>query len=92
MWYVSFICIRLSNQVLATPIFLLLIICLKGLDSHKNIALTLCREICDRPNNKMTPVYLRSLLHLTVPSQDEVAICDLRKQVDLMFEVFFPYL
>lgn len=55
-----------------------------GLDAYKMISLTLCREIMERPNNKVTLVYMKTLVLIPAPFDDVTVMQDLRSQAELM--------
>lgn len=59
----------------------------KNLDSHANIALLLCREICNTPNDNCTTVYLKALIMLDTPTKNEIALGKLREFIDTMCEL-----
>ncbi|GLV46020.1 Chromosome associated protein G [Carabus blaptoides fortunei] len=55
-----------------------------GVEPYKSISLTLCREILERPNNKVTLAYMQVLVLISPPFDDLTIMNDLRDQVDLM--------
>lgn len=60
----------------------------KNLDSHTNISLQLCREICNAPNdNTCTTIYLKALIMLDTPTKNEIARGKLRKFINTMLEL-----
>ncbi|GLV43832.1 Chromosome associated protein G [Carabus blaptoides fortunei] len=61
--------------------------CNKKLNPHINISLLLCREICNKPNNNCALIYLKALVMLDTPTNDEIVLGQIRKYIDSMFKL-----